>query len=116
MSANILQTAGVIIAALLGGGIVKAVVDYLRNRQLGKLEEHQFEYKTLSEMNAQLREELRDLRAEWEEERKRLRAELDDERTKRRQIEDELATERRERTRLERRVSELEKTNETGGS
>lgn len=114
MSAELLQTAGVVLAALLGGGIVKAAVDYLRNKQVGRLEEHQFEYKTLSEMNGQLRQELRDLRNEWEEERKRLRAELDEERAKRVSLEDQLATERRERARLEQRVAELERTSTEG--
>lgn len=109
MSADILQTVGVILAALLGGGIVKALVDFLRNRQVGRMEEHQFEYKTLSEMNSQMRQELKDLRIEMEAERKRLRAELDSERDKRRELEDQLATEQRGRRHLERRVAELEK-------
>lgn len=100
-----------ILAALLGGGIVKALVDFLRNRQLGRMEEHQFEYKTLSEMNSQMRQELKDLRIEMEAERKRLRAELDSERDKRRELEEQLATEQRERRRLDRRVAELEKYN-----
>ena len=111
MNADTLQAVGVVLAALLGGGIVKALVDFLRNRQLGRMEEHQFEYKTLSEMNSQMRSDLKDLRIEMEAERKRLRAELDSERDKRRELEDQLVTERRERQRLASRVAELEKYN-----
>jgi len=96
---------------LLGGGIVKALVDYLRNRQTGRMEEHQFEYRTLSEMNTQLRQDLKDLRTEMEVERVRLRTELDSERERRRRLEDDLAVEQRRRTRLEHRVAELEKNN-----
>lgn len=99
---------GLIIAAFLGGGIVKAIVDYLRDRRTGALEESAFEYKTLSEMNIQLRADLKDLRNELEGERKKRIVEIDEERTKRRQLEDELAVERRKRAALEIRVAELE--------
>lgn len=108
MSVTWIQTIGTIVVALLGGGIVKAFVDYLRDRRTGALEQSAFEFKTLSEMNDRLRAEIKELRAEIEEERKRMRAELDEERTKRRQLEDELATEKRERQRLANRVAELE--------
>lgn len=108
MSTTWIQTIGTVVVALLGGGIVKALVDYLRDRRTGKLEQSAFEFKTLSEMNDRLRAEIKELRAEIEEERRRMRAELDDERTKRRQLEDELATEKRERQRLANRVAELE--------
>jgi hypothetical protein len=101
---------GAIIAALLGGGIVKAFVDFLRDRRTGNLEEQAFEYKTLSEMNSQLRSDLKDLRAELEDDRRKRSVELDEERTKRRQLEDELALERRKRAALEIRVAELENT------
>lgn len=101
-------TIGVVLASLLGGGIIKAFVDYLKDRRTGALEQSAFEFKTLSEMNDRLRTEIKELRAEIEEERKRMRAELDDERSKRRNLEDQLATEQRERRRLEGRVAELE--------
>lgn len=108
MSPAWLTTVGTIIVALLGGGIVKAFVDYLRDRRTGKLEQSAFEFKTLSEMNDRLRAELKEIRLEMEEERKRMRMELDEERAKRRALEDQLATEQRERRRLENRVAELE--------
>lgn len=109
MSGTWITTVGVIIASLLGGGIVKAFVDYLRDRRTGKLEQSAFEFKTLSEMNDRLRAELKELRAEVEEERKRFRAELDEERNRRRSLEDELAVERRRTAALENRVAELER-------
>jgi len=109
MSANWITTIGVIIASLLGGGIVKAFVDYLRDRRTGKLEQSAFEFKTLSEMNDRLRAELKELRAEVEEERRRFRAELDEERTRRRSLEDDLSKERRRTADLEFRVAELER-------
>lgn len=108
MNTGLLQTIGIIIAALLGGGMIKAILDYINNRRRGKLEEHQFEYQTLSEMNANLRNEVRQLREDIEAERRRMRQEIDEEREKRLQLQQQLAEERSERRRLERRVEELE--------
>lgn len=103
-----INTLGVIIAAFLGGGIVKAFVDYLRDRRTGALEQSAFEFKTLSEMNDRLRAELKELRTEVAQERRSRLVELEEERTKRRLLEDELAAEKRRTAALEARVAELE--------
>lgn len=102
MTPELLQTIGLIIAALMGGGIFAAIVSYIRNRQTGRMEEKQFDFATWKESNALLRNDLNGVRQELEEERSR-----------RRTLEDELANERRLRVALENRVAELEKA--TGG-
>jgi hypothetical protein len=103
MTPEMIQALGLVIGALLGGGIVKALVDYVRNRHTGRLEEKQFDFTTLKELNDLLRDDLNGVRKELEEERSRRRA-----------LEDELANERRLRVALESRVAELERA--TGGS
>lgn len=102
------QTVGMIIGALMGGGLVKAIVDYLRDRRTGKLDESKFEFQTLTEMNASLRQQLKELRAETEQDRRQFRADLDEERRQRRALEEDLAAERQKTRALEARVSELE--------
>lgn len=103
MTPEMVQLIGIVVAGLLGGGIVKALVDYVRNRHTGRMEERQFDLTTLKELNDLLRKDLNEVRQE-----------LDEERTRRRTLEDELAQERRLRVALERRVAELERTT-TGG-
>lgn len=102
------QTIGMIIGALMGGGLVKAIVDYLRDRRTGKLDESKFEFQTLTEMNASLRQQLKDLKTETDNDRRAFRADLDEERRQRRILEEELAAERQKTRALEARVSELE--------
>jgi predicted RNase H-like nuclease (RuvC/YqgF family) len=92
-----------VIAALMGGGIVTAIVSYIRNRQTGRMEERQFDFATWKESNALLRNDLNGVRQELEEERSR-----------RRSLEAELNQERKLRVALENRVAELEKA--TGGT
>lgn len=103
MTPDMLNTIGTVIIALLGGGMIKALADYIRNRQVGKLENRQFDFTTLKELNDLLRNDLNGVRVELEEERVR-----------RRNLEEELATERRLRRALEARVADLERN--TGGT
>lgn len=98
MNAQAIQTLGIVIASLLGGGIIKALVDLVRNRHIGRLEEKQFDFTTLTQMNELLRLDVIAVRAE-----------LNEERARRRSLEEELARERRLRQELEARVEELEK-------
>lgn len=98
MNTQAIQTLGVVIASLLGGGIIKAVVDLIRNRHIGKLEEKQFDFTTLTKMNEILQSDVNAVRKE-----------LNEERAQRRALEEELARERRLRQNLEARVEELEK-------
>lgn len=103
MTPEMISTIGVMIAALLGGGMIKAVVDYFRNRHTGRLEDRQFDFATLKDLNDLLRSDLNGVRKE-----------LDDERVRRRTLEDQLAAERRQRVALEARVADLERS--TGGT
>lgn len=98
MSQAWITTIGAVLAALLGGGIAKAMVDFARDRRDGRLAGIAFEFKTLGEMNDRLREQIA-----------RVAVELEEERTKRRALEDDLARERRRTAALENRVEELEK-------
>lgn len=103
MNPDMISTWGTVIIALLGGGMIKALADYIRNRQVGSLENRQFDFTTLKELNDLLRVDLNGVRVELEEERVR-----------RRNLEEELATERRLRRALEARVADLERN--TGGT
>jgi hypothetical protein len=91
MSPELVNTLGMILGALLGGGIVKAVVDYLRNRHVGELEERQFDFTTLKELNDLLRKDLNGMREELSEERRLRVTELAEERARRQRVEEELA-------------------------
>lgn len=99
MNAQAIQTLGIVIASLLGGGIIKAIVDLVRNRHIGRLEEKQFDFTTLTKMNEILQNDVNAVRKE-----------LNEERAQRRALEEELARERRLRQALEARVEELERT------
>lgn len=109
MSQAWITTIGAILAALLGGGIAKALVDFARDRRDGRLANIAFEFKTLGDMNDRQREQIARLASEMEDERKRRTAELEEERAKRRALEDDLARERRRTAALESRVEELER-------
>lgn len=109
-----IPTVGVIIAALFGGGIVRAFVEYARNRATGRLETQQFDFASLKGLNELLRGDLAGVREELAQERARRMSELNEERSLRRSLEDELAEERKLRRALEVRVAELERA--TGGT
>lgn len=116
MTSGWISTLGVVLGAFLGGGIVKAFVDFLRDRRTGELEQSAFEFKTLTEMNDRLRAELKELRTEVAEERRHRLTELEEERRRRRVVEDSLAEERRRSTSLEIRVAELEQAQSKRGN
>ena len=95
MSAQTITLFGSVLVALLGGGAIKAFLDYLADRRRGEIEEGSNTFKTLVEMNTLLRSELKDVRSELETVRK------------------ELETERRLRVDLEIKVRLLESRIET---
>lgn len=103
MTPELITTIGLVLASLLGGGIIQALVGYARNKRTGSLEEKQFDFSTWKESNDLLRKDLNGVRQE-----------LDEERARRRSLEEELVQERKLRQALERRVEELEKT--SGGT
>ncbi len=91
MSPDTWTLVGTVVAALMGGGLIKAFVDFLRNRDVGELEQRQFDFTTLKELNDLLRKDLNGMREELMEERRLRVTELADERARRQRVEEELA-------------------------
>lgn len=91
MSPDTWTLVGGIVAAFMGGGLLKAFVDFLRNRDVGELEQKQFDFTTLKELNDLLRKDLNGMREELMEERRLRMTELADERARRQAVEEELA-------------------------
>lgn len=111
MTPEMIQTIGIVLGALMGGGIVKAVFDYLTSRKTTKIDYSESVAQTLAELNDRLKTEAKELRGESKE----LRDELALERSQRRTVEEqlievkqELREERRLRRELEERVRLLE--------
>ncbi|MEV0237552.1 hypothetical protein [Nonomuraea sp. NPDC050786] len=100
-----IPTIGVVVAALLGGGIVRAFVEYARNRQVGRLESHQFDFSSLREMNEIMKKDLAGVREELAQERA-LRRSVEEVLAR---VREELDQERKLRRALEVRVAELER-------
>lgn len=98
MSASTIQLLGSLVVAVLSGSIINALVDYVRNRKVGRLESTQFEFSTFKESNDLLRKDLAAVRLELAEERSRRRA-----------VEAELAQAQARITALEARMSGQEK-------
>jgi len=104
MDPETIKTIGIVLGALMGGGIVKAVLDYFTAKKSTKIDYSESVAKTLSELNDRLKSELKDVRAELIIERQQRRV-LEEQFLEQRE---ELREERRLRKDLEERVRLLE--------
>lgn len=107
MSPETIQTLGIVLGALLGGGIVKAVLDYVTARKTTRIDYSESVAKTLAELNDRLKLDLKEVRAELAVERSQRRT-LEEQLLEQRA---ELMEERRLRKKLEARVQALETEN-----
>ncbi|MDF5758629.1 hypothetical protein [Spongiactinospora sp. TRM90649] len=93
MSPETLTSIGTLLAALLGGGTVSAVLTYVRDRRRDRGEQSIGAVGSLERLNDRLTAQVAELQTA-----------LDNERTQRRSLEDQVASERRARHDLEETV------------
>lgn len=131
MDVETLKTVGAVLAALLGGTLLKAIFDYFIAKRTVRIDYGESIAKGFSDLNAQLKSELRDVRDELFVERQQRRSLeeqlleqkhlMHEERRLRQSLEEELLDQRQElekerelRRKLEARVESLER--ESDGS
>ena len=73
MRSDIVTVIGAVLTTILGGGLVKGVLDYLRDRRRADADYAVSTFSTLKEMNDRLKAEVVELQAQLDEERRRRR-------------------------------------------
>lgn len=101
MNVSALTLIGGALTALLGGGAIKAFLDYLRDRRRDKTESRVTTFQQLQTWNESLQARVTELEGALDAERRRRRTREDE-------LLEELAGERRRRVLLEDRVERLE--------
>lgn len=101
MTMNITAVISGVLTALLGGGAVKAVLDYLRDRRRDKSEAKVTTFQQLQSWNESLQTRVTELEEALDTERRRRRTREDE-------LLEQVAKERRMRAGLEGRVARLE--------